>query len=69
MGGPSAPVDLDTGQRTQAWLAASNEPAALVSGRYWHDLRQEQPAGEATDPVFQEGLVDTLAKLTGVTLP
>jgi NAD(P)-dependent dehydrogenase (short-subunit alcohol dehydrogenase family) len=36
MGGSSAPVDLETGQRTQTWLAVSNEPAALVSGRYWH---------------------------------
>ena len=34
MGGPSAPVDIDTGQRTQSWLAVSNEPAAMVSGRY-----------------------------------
>ena len=42
MGGPGAPVDLDTGQRTQTWLAVSQDPAALVSGRYWHHLRQEQ---------------------------
>src|SRR5262249_39784248 len=28
MGGPRAPVDLDTGQRTQSWLAAGDEPAA-----------------------------------------
>ena len=44
MGGPGAPVDLDTGQRTQTWLAVSDDPAALVSGRYWHHLRQQQPA-------------------------
>ncbi len=31
MGGAGAPVDLDTGQRTQAWLAVSEDPAALVS--------------------------------------
>ena len=31
MGGPGAPVDLHTGQRTQAWLAVSDEPAALVA--------------------------------------
>jgi NAD(P)-dependent dehydrogenase (short-subunit alcohol dehydrogenase family) len=69
MGGPSAPVDLDTGQRTQSWLAVSNEPAALVSGRYWHDLRQEQPAREVTDPIFQDQLIDNLAELTGVMPP
>jgi NAD(P)-dependent dehydrogenase (short-subunit alcohol dehydrogenase family) len=68
MGGPGAPVDLDTGQRTQTWLAVSDEPAALVTGRYWHHLRQEQPASEATDPEFQDRLMDKLAELTGVRL-
>jgi NAD(P)-dependent dehydrogenase (short-subunit alcohol dehydrogenase family) len=69
MGGPSAPVDIDTGQRTQSWLAASNERAALVSGRYWHQMRQEAPAAEAMDVAFQEGLIGRLAELTGVVLP
>jgi NAD(P)-dependent dehydrogenase (short-subunit alcohol dehydrogenase family) len=69
MGGPSAPVDLETGQRTQAWLAGSDEPAAKVSGRYWHDMRQEQPAGEAVDVAFQDRLIDRLGELTGVALP
>jgi len=69
MGGPSAPVDIDTGQRTQSWLAVSNEPAALVSGRYWHRMRQEQPAGEAMDVAFQDALLAQLAELTGVVLP
>jgi len=68
MGGPGAPVDLHTGQRTQAWLAVSDEPAALVSGRYWHHLRQEQPAGEAADPEFQDQLIAKLGELTGVAL-
>jgi NAD(P)-dependent dehydrogenase (short-subunit alcohol dehydrogenase family) len=69
MGGPSAPVDLETGQRTQTWLAASDEPAARVSGRYWHNMRQEQPAREATDTAFQDRLIDRLTELTGVALP
>jgi NAD(P)-dependent dehydrogenase (short-subunit alcohol dehydrogenase family) len=69
MGGPGAPVDIDTGQRTQTWLAVSNEPAAKVSGRYWHHLRQEQPASEATDPKFQDQLIAKLGELTGVALP
>jgi len=69
MGGPGAPVDLDTGQRTQTWLAVSDEPAALVSGRYWHHLRQEQPASEVTDPGFQDQLIAKLGELTGVALP
>lgn len=69
MGGPEAPVDLDTGQRTQTWLAVSDEPAAIISGRYWHHLRQEQPASEAADPEFQDQLIAKLAELTGVALP
>jgi NAD(P)-dependent dehydrogenase (short-subunit alcohol dehydrogenase family) len=68
MGGSGAPVDLDTGQRTQSWLAASTEPAALVSGRYWHNLRQEQPAADATQVAFQDALVARLQELTGVRL-
>jgi NAD(P)-dependent dehydrogenase (short-subunit alcohol dehydrogenase family) len=64
MGGPGAPVDLDTGQRTQTWLAVSDEPAALVSGCCWHHLRQEQPASEATDPEFQDQLIAKLGELT-----
>ncbi|MFT4121946.1 SDR family NAD(P)-dependent oxidoreductase [Bradyrhizobium sp.] len=69
MGGSGAPVDIDTGRQTQAWLAVSDDPKALVSGGYWHHLRQQQPADEATNPDFQDALIDKLAKLTGVTLP
>jgi len=69
MGGPGAPVDVDTGQRTQTWLAVSDHASALVSGRYWHQLRQQQPAGEASDPRFQDGLIAKLGELTGVALP
>jgi len=69
MGGPGAPVDLDTGQRTQSWLAVSDEPAALVSGRYWHHLRQEKLAREASDSNFQDQLIAELEKLTGIPIP
>jgi hypothetical protein len=61
-------VDLDTGQQTQSWLAVSEDAAALVSGRYWHHLRQQQPANEAADPKFQDRLIAGLEELTGVTL-
>ena len=69
MGGPGAPVDLHTGQQTQSWLAVSEDAAALITGRYWHHLRQQQPAGEAADPKFQDRLIARLEELTGVTLP
>ena len=40
-----------------------------MSGRYWHNMRQQQPAAEATDPVFQSGLLAKLKDLTGLALP
>lgn len=36
MGGAGAPDDLTKGAETQVWLAASQEPEALVSGSYFH---------------------------------
>ena len=68
MGGPGAPVDIDTGQRTQAWLAVSRDPAAMVSGGYWNNLQQKRPANAVLDVDFQERLFAELAVLTGVTL-
>ena len=43
MGGAGAPVDLDTGQRTQAWLAVSKDAAAGQRG-ILASQRQAQPA-------------------------
>jgi NAD(P)-dependent dehydrogenase (short-subunit alcohol dehydrogenase family) len=69
MGGASAPVDVETGARTQSWLAASEEPEAKSTGRYWHHQRQQTPASEAADPAFQDRLIERLEALTGLTLP
>jgi NAD(P)-dependent dehydrogenase (short-subunit alcohol dehydrogenase family) len=69
MGGASAPVDLDTGQRTQSWLATSDDEGARVSGGYFHDQRQQRPAPQTDEPAFQDALVARLSELTGVSLP
>lgn len=69
MGGAGAPVDVETGQKTQTWLAASDDPAALVSGRYWHHLREQEPASEVSDPKSQDRLMEGLSELTGVAMP
>ncbi|VIO69287.1 hypothetical protein CI1B_26010 [Bradyrhizobium ivorense] len=37
-GGARAPVDVEWVRRSQSWPAVSDDPAALVSGRYWHRL-------------------------------
>jgi NAD(P)-dependent dehydrogenase (short-subunit alcohol dehydrogenase family) len=69
MGGAGAPVDLQTGQQTQTWLAVSRDPAVLVSGGYWSRRQRQPPAAEVLDPEFQERLTAKLAALTGVALP
>lgn len=68
MGGPGAPDDFDQGYLTQTWLAVSDDPAATVSGRYWHHRRAHTPAREACNPRFQNQLAASLAELTGVSL-
>src|SRR4051794_6322908 len=68
MGGPGAPDDLEQGSLTQTWLAVSNDPAAMVTGRYWHHRRPQTPATEVSNPRFQDQLVASLAELTGVSL-
>ncbi len=68
MGGARAPDDFEEGYLPQTWLAVSEEPAATVSGRYWHHRRPQSPAREAEDPVFQDQLAARLAEMTGVPL-
>ncbi|MET7542608.1 SDR family NAD(P)-dependent oxidoreductase [Streptomyces sp. NPDC005507] len=69
MGGAAATDDLRLGHVTQAWLAASNDPEAHVTGRYWFHQAQHQPAPATQDEAFQEELVDALGRYTGVALP
>lgn len=68
MGGPGATDDLEKGHLTQTWLAVSEDPAAKVSGGYWHHQKRKAPAAEALDPGFQEKLIARLEELTEVTV-
>ncbi|MFJ3034648.1 SDR family NAD(P)-dependent oxidoreductase [Curtobacterium pusillum] len=68
MGGPGASDDLDLGHDTQSWLAISNDPAATVTGAYWHHRRTQRPAAEVDDPAFQDTLLATLNHITGTAL-
>ena len=68
MGGPGAPDDFEMGYLTQTWLAVSDDPTAIVSGRYWHHRRPQVPARDVSDARFQDELSAKLAELTGVTL-
>lgn len=68
MGGNDATDDLEMGHLTQTWLAASNDPAARITGGYWYHRQQVRAATEVTDTGFQNQLLDRLAELTGVRL-
>lgn len=69
MGGAGAPDDLTLGHVTQAWLAASEDAAAKVSGKYFfhQELREVNPAARRAD--LQDQLLAYCAKLSGVALP
>ena len=69
MGGPGASDDLDLGAGTQAWLAVSDDPAATVTGRYFHHQQFEQPDPATTEPQTQDALLAYCRDLTGVDLP
>jgi NAD(P)-dependent dehydrogenase (short-subunit alcohol dehydrogenase family) len=66
MGGAGAPDDMDQAHLTQAWLAASDEPQAKVTGRYFYHLRPRAPNPQANDATLQDGLIQICAELSGV---
>jgi len=69
MGGPGATDPLPEGAETQVWLATSDEPDAVVSGRYLRRRQVMTAHPAAGDPEVQEQLLAECARLTGVKLP
>ena len=69
MGGPGAPDDMHQAHVTQAWLAASEEPRAQVTGGYFYHLSQLAPNPQAKNAVLQDRLIAICAELSGVPLP
>lgn len=69
IGGPAAPDDLSLAPVTQAWLAVSSDPAALVSGRYFFHQRPREVHPVARSFSAQEALLDHCARLSGTGLP
>lgn len=69
MGGSSAPDSLEKGYQTQAWLAISNEPGALVSGAYFYHLHPQSPHSAVNDISLQDRLLNVCKEITGVPFP
>jgi len=69
MGGAGAPDDMDQAHLTQAWLAASDEPGAKVSGCYFYHLRPLAPNPQSKNVALQDRLIALCAELSGVPFP
>ena len=68
MGGPDASDDMSLAPVTQAWLAVSHDPAAMVSGRYFYHQQPRETNPAARDGTVQDRLLGYCAQLAGVEL-
>ncbi len=69
MGGRGAPDNLDLGSETQAWLAVSQDPAAMVSGVYFFHKTPQRIHPAARDVTIQDRLLSACEELTGTPMP
>jgi NAD(P)-dependent dehydrogenase (short-subunit alcohol dehydrogenase family) len=69
MGGRGAPDDMSLAPVTQAWLAVSTDPAAMVSGGYFYHQQPGETNPAARDVKVQDELLSYCAGLAGVQLP
>jgi NAD(P)-dependent dehydrogenase (short-subunit alcohol dehydrogenase family) len=69
MGGRGAPDDMSLAPVTQAWLAVSTDPAAMVSGGYFYHQQPGETNPAARDVKVQDELLSYCAGLTSVQLP
>lgn len=66
MGGAGAPDSLKEGFATQVWLAVSDDPAATVSGQYFHHKKQAHYLAAAKDAGVQDKFLSVCEGITGV---
>lgn len=69
MGGAGAPDDLDKGSETQAWLAVSDDKAALVSGKYFFHKGLREASAVARDTRLQDEFLKRCEEMSGVVMP
>lgn len=68
MGGSEATDDLEQAHLTQTWLAASDDPAAAVTGEHFYHLKPRETHPAARSTAFQDALMERL-EATGVVFP
>jgi NAD(P)-dependent dehydrogenase (short-subunit alcohol dehydrogenase family) len=68
MGGAGAPGDVAEGADTLVWLAAGEDPATAVSGRYFERRRERRAHPAASDPALQDQLLEVCRQYSGVQL-
>ncbi|TNE81850.1 MAG: SDR family NAD(P)-dependent oxidoreductase [Bacteroidetes bacterium] len=66
MGGKNAPDDLQKGFETQVWLAASNDPEAVVSGGYYFHRKRQEPHPGVYTTEDQERLMEICSEMSGL---
>ena len=69
MGGAEATDDLYQAHLTQVWLAASEDPEALVTGEYFYHRRKKGVLPAAHDTARQDQLLAICERLSGIALP
>ena len=69
MGGPGAPDDMKQAHLTQAWLAASDDAEANVTGKYLYQLSRMDLNPQANDLALRDRLIAICAEVSGDTLP
>ena len=68
MGGAGAPDSLEEAPKTQAWLASSNAPEALVSGKFFYHQQQKEVNPAAKDVQIQDRFLKECERLSGVVM-
>jgi len=66
MGGANAPDDLEEGYATQAWLAASDDKAAKVTGKYFFHRKQARCATAVNDGALQDAYIARMEAISGI---
>lgn len=68
MSGDDAPLSVEQGADGPAWLAVSQDPAALISGAFFHERHQVRLNEQAYEVAFQDGVLAACRAMTDLDL-